>query len=91
MIKLTNEAWPSLHDKLGSTFVPKNTGWINLRDIKAEAKQHQQYIHSVGFYVGIFHGYVVLAAEFNQIPEMLNWGACTYIPVGCIKSKEKLT
>ncbi len=48
------------------TFVLDENGWQTISGIKARAKLFSKYIYTVGFYLGHFHGYEVLAAEFND-------------------------
>ncbi len=72
------------------TFVPSDNGWQDIADIKAQAKYHSKNLHSVGFYIGYYHGYEVFAAEFNDKTDKLPWAALSFIPKGCIKEIEKL-
>lgn len=65
------------------------TQWVDVEHIREIAKDHKNYIHTVGFYIGYYEGYEVFAAEFNTNKTMRDWANVTYIPRGCIKSVDK--
>lgn len=66
-------------------------GWWWDEDIKNKSKKMQYYIQTLGFYAGIYHGFLVFAqqANFND-QNMATWGHPIWIPKGCIKKIKKL-
>ena len=66
-------------------------GWIDVEDMKKNCKNNKEWIKTVGFYIGEFHGYQVLSAQFTENPDMLNFSGSFSIPKGCIKRFEKLS
>ncbi len=65
-------------------------GWMEVSDMEEKCKKNKEWINTVGFYVGSFHGYEVLSAQFTANPDMLNWSGMFAIPKGCILKKQKL-
>ncbi len=66
-------------------------GWIEVADMKKHCKDNKEWIKSVGFYIGNFHGYEVISPQFTENPNMLNFSGMIAIPKGVIKRTEKLS
>lgn len=64
--------------------------WIEVEEMKARCLKNKEYINTVGFYVGSFHGYEVLSPQFTDNPDMINFSGMIAIPKGCIKKTERL-
>lgn len=70
--------------KWSDTFTTKENGWNDDIDIKERVKKFKTYISSIGFYVGTFDDYIVLAMNFNTNMDMKPYSALTHIPKGTI-------
>jgi hypothetical protein len=65
-------------------------GWIDVEDMKKNCKKNKEWINTVGFYIGQFHGYEVFSPQFTPNEDMLNWSGMIAIPIGVIKKVERL-
>ncbi len=64
--------------------------WLDLEEIKKEAEEAEGYIKTVGFYVGTFGSFEVVASSFNTNKGMADWGMITYIPKKVIIEVDEL-
>lgn len=80
------------HIRWIDTFSTDLDGWAMESRIAEEAKKHTKFIHTVGFYVGYYHGFEVFAGDRIEEPNHKSdsYSALTFIPQGCIKSRSLL-
>lgn len=65
-------------------------GWYDEEMLESKAKEMQYYQESVGFYVGEWYGFVVVAAVRNPNENFAEWGHPEWIPKSCIKKTKEL-
>ena len=66
------------------------TGWWRDDEVKNKAKNMQNYIEDIGFYVGEFYGFTVLAGGLNKEEAFASHSCPIWIPTGCIKKIKEL-
>lgn len=65
--------------------------WLNKKEIEKFTKDISGYIKTVGYYIGTFDDFIVIASSLNTNPDMNDYGTITYIPRGTIKNINKAT
>lgn len=68
----------------------QSIGWKDIEEINEICKKNKEWIKTIGFYLGTFHGYEVFASQFTDNVSMLPWSGITSIPKGTIKKIERL-
>ena len=64
--------------------------WRDTSEIEEMAIKCEDYIRSIGFYIGTFGQFTVIAAGYNTNPSMADWGLIQYIPTNTIKKTKKM-